>query len=79
MVTEKINKPLPLIKYYTSRTKEPIDVQIPGSNVSIQSLAHIIKKVVGFKQIKIEVRLLLKTLTSDYFTLIQLQLQNKHW
>jgi tetratricopeptide (TPR) repeat protein len=55
MVTEKDKQTVAANKsIIPAGTKEPIDVQIPGSNVSIQSLALIIKKVVGFKQIKIE-------------------------
>jgi tetratricopeptide (TPR) repeat protein len=55
MVTEKDKQTVAATKsIIPAGTKEPIDVQIPGSNVSIQSLAHIIKKVVGFKQIRIE-------------------------
>jgi Flp pilus assembly protein TadD len=54
MVTEKDKQTVAAKSIIPAGTKEPVDVQIPGSNVSIQSLAHLIKKVVGFKQIKIE-------------------------
>ncbi|MBD0254522.1 MAG: tetratricopeptide repeat protein [Cytophagales bacterium] len=55
MVTEKDKQAVAANKSIIPvGTEEPVDVQIPGSNLSIQSLAHIIKKVVGFKQIKIE-------------------------